>query len=360
MCGARAEGITLKLKKITGLLACAAMALSLAACKFTTPAVVMTVEGEQIPAGLYLMYQYQAYGTARSKQVDTSADVLKSEIEGVNGAEWIHTKTLDSVKRYIWVERAFADAGMSFTEEEQASIDSQIESIWSYNEELMAANGVGLENYRRYYECESKYEKLLAQYTEEQSDLITDDEAKQYMDEMYSQIKTVTLPVTDEESNSLSEDQMSQMNELAEQLAADLNDGGDFDELAAQTLEQAFEIAGRTYSEDSAAQYISSGYVKANTITYPEEVVDAAMAAQVGDAMVYIYDDYSGIPMVYQKVANYTDDDDFAQNYRSTIVSEIASADYAQKVEQETADYSVEEDASAVKTYSPSKVKESV
>ena len=45
----------MKLKKFTGLLLCAALALSMAACKFTTPAVVMTVEGEDIPAGLYLM-----------------------------------------------------------------------------------------------------------------------------------------------------------------------------------------------------------------------------------------------------------------------------------------------------------------
>ena len=56
----------MKLKKFTGLLLCAALALSMAACKFTTPAVVMTVEGEDIPAGLYLMYQYQAYSSAKS------------------------------------------------------------------------------------------------------------------------------------------------------------------------------------------------------------------------------------------------------------------------------------------------------
>ena len=52
----------MKLKKFTGLLLCAALALSMATCKFTTPAVVMTVEGEDIPAGLYLMRKKQAGG----------------------------------------------------------------------------------------------------------------------------------------------------------------------------------------------------------------------------------------------------------------------------------------------------------
>ena len=100
----------MKLKKFTGLLLCAALALSMAACKFTTPAVVMTVEGEDIPAGLYLMYQYQAYSSAKSKLEDKSAKVLKSEIEGVKAEEWIHNETVASAKRYVWVEKAFAEA----------------------------------------------------------------------------------------------------------------------------------------------------------------------------------------------------------------------------------------------------------
>ena len=53
----------MKLKKFTGLLLCAALALSMAACKFTTPAVVMTVEGEDIPAGYGAQILAAASGT---------------------------------------------------------------------------------------------------------------------------------------------------------------------------------------------------------------------------------------------------------------------------------------------------------
>ncbi|MFQ8832818.1 MAG: transcription-repair coupling factor [Ruthenibacterium lactatiformans] len=206
--GARAEGNTLKLKKFTGLLLCAALALSMAACKFTTPAVVMTVEGEDIPAGLYLMYQYQAYSSAKSKLEDKSAKVLKSEIEGLKAEEWIHNETVASAKRYVWVEKAFAEAGLTFTEEEQASIDSQLDTIWANNEALLAANGIGRENYRRFYECEAKYEKLLAEYQDGESDKITDAEAKKYMDETYSRIQTLVLPTTDADSAALPDEKL--------------------------------------------------------------------------------------------------------------------------------------------------------
>ncbi len=44
-------------------------------------------------------------------------------------------------------KRAFLHRG------EQASIDSQLDTIWANNEALLAANGIGRENYRRFYEC---------------------------------------------------------------------------------------------------------------------------------------------------------------------------------------------------------------
>ena len=347
----------MKLKKFTGLLLCAALALSMAACKFTTPAVVMTVEGEDIPAGLYLMYQYQAYSGAKSKLEDKSAKVLKSEIEGVKAEEWIHNETVASAKRYVWVEKAFAEAGLTFTEEEQASIDSQLDTIWANNEALLAANGIGRENYRRFYECEAKYEKLLAEYQDGESDKITDAEAKKYMDETYSRIQTLVLPTTDADSAALPDEKLEELNALAAQLADDLNAGGSMDELGPETLEKAFEICDREYAEDTASSYMSKSFLTAESTSYSEEFVQGVVAAEVGAAGVY--DGYS-VPMIYQKIANYEDNDDFTANYKTTILSEITSAAFSDKVEEETAAYAVTEDASAVKTYSPSKIRESV
>ena len=347
----------MKLKKFTGLLLCAALALSMAACKFTTPAVVMTVEGEDIPAGLYLMYQYQAYSSAKSKLEDKSAKVLKSEIEGLKAEEWIHNETVASAKRYVWVEKAFAEAGLTFTEEEQASIDSQLDTIWANNEALLAANGIGRENYRRFYECEAKYEKLLAEYQDGESDKITDAEAKKYMDETYSRIQTLVLPTTDADSAALPDEKLEELNALAAQLADDLNAGGSMDELGPETLEKACEIFGREYAEDTASSYMSKSFLTAESTSYSEEFVQGVVAAEVGAAGVY--DGYS-VPMIYQKIANYEDNDDFTANYKTTILSEITSAAFSDKVEEETAAYAVTEDASAVKTYSPSKIRESV
>ena len=58
-----------------------------------------------------------------------------------------------------------------------------------------------------------------------------------------------------------------------------------------------------------------------------------------------VYDGYS-VPMIYQKIANYEDNDDFTANYKTTILSEITSAAFSDKVEEETAAYAVTEDES--------------
>ena len=228
--------------------------------------------------------------------------------------EWIHNETVASAKRYVWWKKPFAEAGLTFTEEEQASIDSQLDTIWANNEALLAANGIGRENYRRFYECEAKYEKLLAEYQDGESDKITDAEAKKYMDETYSRIQTLVLPTTDADSAALPDEKLEELNALAAQLADDLNAGGSMDELGPETLEKAFEICGREYAEDTASSYMSKSFPPRIRTRYSEEFVQGVVAAEVGAAGVY--DGYS-VPMIYQKIANYEDNDDFTANYKN-------------------------------------------
>ena len=54
------EGTMLNLKRWTAAVLCAALGLGLSACTLKTPANVMTVDGVQVPAGVYLMYQLNA------------------------------------------------------------------------------------------------------------------------------------------------------------------------------------------------------------------------------------------------------------------------------------------------------------
>lgn len=351
------EEFRVKLKRLIGLVLCAALAFSMAACKFAAPANVMTVDGREIPAGLYLVYQYQAYMDAMNQREDRTADVLKTEIDGMKAADWIHAETVGAVRRYVWTQQAFEAAGLSFTQEERDTINARVDSIWEANEALLAANGIGRESYGLYCDAEEKYAKLLEEYRDGPNGQVTDAEARAYMDQQYSRAQILTLPSTDANYTLLDGDKRAELDKLAAGLADRLNAGGSLDELAGGALEQAFTLCGREYSEESLSSYLSANFFTEDTVSYSADLTAAVLAAPVGGAGVY---DGVGMPMVYQRIDNYEDNDDFKENYRGSIVSEMTAQAFADKADAEAAAYAVEEDASAVRAYSPSKVKASV
>ena len=76
-------------KKFISLGLALAMLLGVAGCNITTPATVGSIGGVEIPAGIYLLAQYNAYSTAASNADlatgETSNDVsavLKADVTG--------------------------------------------------------------------------------------------------------------------------------------------------------------------------------------------------------------------------------------------------------------------------------------
>ena len=332
----------MKMKRWIAFALCAVLAFSLTACKFSTPATVMTVDGVEIPAGVYLAYQRQAYLNAQSLREDTKIAVLKSSIEGMKAADWIHAETVDSIKQYLWIERAFESAGLALTQEEM---------------------GIGLQSYRQVYLNSEKYSKLLEAYCEGPDGQVTKDEAKQYMQETYSRIRRLILPATDANSAALTPEKQAELDALANNLAERLNAGEKLDEIAEEALKQACEICGREYTEDSLSTDLGAFFISEKTTGFEEDFVPTVMAASVGDAGVYRNGAASeGVsqPVVYQKIDNFEDDADFTDNYYESLKNEIASTAFSENMEAEIEAYSVQEDGFAVWSYRPSNIKESV
>lgn len=353
----------MKMKRWIAFALCAVLALSLTACKFSTPAAVMTVDGVEIPAGIYLMYQYQAYSSARSQREDTSVAVLKTSIDGVKASDWIHTETVDDIKQYLWTERAFEASGLSFTQEELDSAEQWIDTLWSYNGALMEENGIGRESYRLVYLNSEKYTKLLETYREGPDGEVSEADAKAYMQETYSRIRRLILPATDADSAALTPEKQAELDALAGQVVERLNAGEKLDEIAEEVLKQAYEICGREYTEDALSTDLGAFFIAEETTGFEEDFVPTVMAASVGDAGVYqnntAREDVSQ-PVVYQKIENYEDDVDFTENYYEILQSEITGVAFSDNMKAGFEAYAVQENGFAVWSYRPSNIKESV
>lgn len=342
------------LQKIIAPVLCCALALSLAGCRVSTPATVMTVADTEIPAGLYLLYQLQAYSSARNLQADIKVDVLKDTIEEKAGAAWVSDETQRLARRYVAIEQQFASEGLSLTDDELATAQQTAKSSYAEKQETYSANGVGEQSFVMYYVNEVKYDKLVSAYNDENAEDVSDSEAKAYMDAQYNRVATLMLPTTKEDATQISEEDMTKLQAIADKLEKDLSAGGDMEELAPDALEEAFGLCGLTYSDDSLAQYQYTTFVQEDSGYFDEETTAAIFAAKVGEAG---QSPTGNMPMVYQKLANYEDDEDFTANYRDAIVRSICLERFDEALKTAGETLSLTADENAVKTYSPKKIK---
>ncbi|MEG2930402.1 MAG: hypothetical protein RR825_01325 [Ruthenibacterium sp.] len=339
--------------KLLSLALCCAMVFSFTGCRFTSPTNVMSVDGTDIPAGLYLLYQMQAYSSAVDLQTDKKTDVLKDTLDGKAGAEWIHAETVRLARRYVYIEKQFEAEGLALTADEQSAAETQAKNGYTSNADTFSANGIGQASYTQYYLNETKYDKLFTAYSDKNGKSITDDTAKAYMDKTYTHIATLLLPVTDAANAALSEEAAAKVQAVADKLEKALASGGNMEKLGEDALKEAFALCGREYAADALGQYQLTTFVNEKSNYFDADTTAAMLAAKVGDAG---QTSYGGAPMVYQKTANYKDNEDFVANYRSSIVSNICLEKFSAQIESGSADYAVTEDAGAIKAYSPKKI----
>ena len=345
----------MNVKRTTAALAAGALALTLAGCTFSTPDTALTVDGEAIPAGVYLAYQLQNYQTVESALSDEGLDMdLDAAYEDTTVRGWIEDATAQDMGRYVHVRRAFGEQGLSFTEEEQASIDDYAAQLYDSMEDYLAENGVGEESYRLYYETETMYSALVEAYIEENSGALTDDELKAYLDETYVHARELTLPSTDEEGTALDDEAQAAVDSCLDEAAERLAEGEDFDTVAAETLEKACEAAGRTYDEELLDTYALEAFYDVQPQDSDAPLVQAVREAEIGDAG--IAEDAYGARTAYVRISNY-ETQEALDEIRDTVASEILSARYEEQTD--AAAQAMEIDASAAREEFPvSRVRE--
>lgn len=105
--------------------------LGVTGCAMSTPASVGSIGGVDIPAGIYLLAQYNAYntasGAAKLATGETASNVkavLKAECTGTingeevatDGADYVARLTLRSLQYYAAVEKKFDELGGTLDE----------------------------------------------------------------------------------------------------------------------------------------------------------------------------------------------------------------------------------------------------
>ena len=296
-----------------------AMLLLLAAsgCTITTPSSVGSIGDVEIPAGIYLLAQYNAYNTASSDADLATGEsardvkaVLRAECTGTigdeevttDGADYIAQLTLRSLEYYAAVETMFDELGGLLDDAATSEAADTAASVWESNGDLYAANGISQATIEQYLLNNQKAQACLELlYGENGQTPVTEAEYTDYLQNECLYIDEVQLPLFDANTYAFAdEEQAAEIQALAEECAATLNEWATAEqgrserqvsmiEAASEYIPRTGEILGATMESAQALQYISSQLMTPDTLTsYGDSLTEAADAA--GENTWFTYD----------------------------------------------------------------------
>ena len=266
--------------KLLSLGVAAAMLLALAGCNISTPSSVGTIGNVDIPAGVYLLAQYNAYNTASGladlATGESASDVkavLKAECTGTigdeevtaTGAEYVEKLTMRAIEYYAAVETKFAELGATLEDAATSEVADNVESMWESNGDLYEANGIGKVSLQAYLLNAQKAVTILdLLYGPQGTTPVSDEEYTDFINNSCYYIESVQIPLIDYSTYTMADDtQKEQIQQVAEQCLQQLQVEADGQtvsssalyEAAATYVPQAMELLGATMEDASQAVY---------------------------------------------------------------------------------------------------------
>ena len=238
------------IKKITAVAAAAAVMSSMTACGENTTWGA-TIDGSDIPAGIFIYYLQSAYYSAQSKLNEensassdaiasadgttTTAAVFSSQIDGKDAKTWIYDEATKSMQEYAAIEAKFTELGLTITADEKDAAKVYCDQIWDYAGEYYTKMGISEKSYTSLYLNSQKRDKVFKTiYSEGGEYAVSDDEIKTYLDENYAMINYIAMELKDGSGNLLKSDGKAEMMSMAESYVERYKNGEDFDALNAE------------------------------------------------------------------------------------------------------------------------------
>lgn len=241
---------------------------------------MLTVEGREVPAELYLYWVLYAadYITREFPELCDSGGMPRWEAEaepGVTVEDYVRRDALDSAKMYIIVEKWAEEYGVTLGEDSEQAMEQELQSIAEQMggeeamERYLASRGITAETNRRMTRLFYLYANMLALTKEEGSPLyIEDDVLYQYEGITPETVLAdhILLLFPEEES------ERPAARESMEQVLAAIR--ADEDPAA------AFQFVADNYSEDEGRAYYPNGYLVTEDAPYVQAFKDTALALE--------------------------------------------------------------------------------
>ena len=219
-------------KKLAAAAVSFAMAAASAGC---TPSIgggtrtALTIDGVDVPAGMYIFYTLQAYNEAVTAltPADGTApemdDVKNGRIEEIDAEDWIQNKAEEYCRAVISVEKEFEAMGGELSAEDIDEAEQTAAYIFAQTP-IYDENGISIETIERIAKNSYMEKEVFQHYYGFGSEFgCSEDELKDYFDENFARVKYLSISLQDDEGNALGDDELRNRRKMAEEYVKRIN-----------------------------------------------------------------------------------------------------------------------------------------
>lgn len=226
----------------------------------------LTVDGYEVPAGIFINNEISAYRTAMyqiamtNNSVPTFEEMKKVHIGNMEAEDWIQEEATETCKRFVAVEKEFDKIGGQLTQEEEDEVSNYIKSM---DKDLTEGNGIGEESLLIVQRNTYKQNYLFKHYYGIDSERgCSEDELKQYFSDNTARIKYIAIKTTDADGAALSEDEQRELDDMIDDYIKEINS-----ETNNKAKMQKVDEVKEEYNEYLAAQTTPDGSASTTTTT---------------------------------------------------------------------------------------------
>lgn len=345
--------------------AAASLAIVCAAsmCGCSDSGYVGTVNGIQIPNGLYIyLVAEKGYYEARSEITEEQADtigtgevtVFTETIGGKTASDWLKDYAREQLKRYAAVEALFSEYGLTLSDEDIAAINDSMNAL--ENDLGMYAQYYGIEesSFMEHYENmgigkaslrsfrENLYKEnavFLHNYDTDGLTPVTNEEINAYITENNASVKLLKLSFTDYQGLLLDTDEeIQEVKDLAQRYVDHYNANGDwlaiqYDYDLRQAQYDAWVEADDKYAEE-----------KSSTAEASTKEADTKEAQQASDEATAEAPDAAPEETIFNKIV-VTDGD---AEYNAYVQAAIDAATATKKESADDCDKFISKESSSL------------
>lgn len=331
------------------------------------------IDGEDIPAGVYILYSGYALDKAREQlseeqpDLDTTGedfDFYAQTVSGMSFGDYVKQETVNYCKRYVAINRLFDELDIQFEADERENINDNINAQWDFdvsNWSSMLPYLKGFGTMGDYYQsigvAKSSYREVMLNgtkaseifdyyYGEGGVEEVPHSDIEAYVKENYTLARYFSISLNDDEGQLIEDEkELAVLEELANGYADDLNNGTSYSEVY-KKYEKYFNDEDEDEGEGEEEEHEDSEYdriINVESTSPSAEFVEALFKQEIGTATVFKTDTNY---YVVQRL-DITENEEYVDDYADTARSELKNDELDSRLEAKYAAYTANANTSA-------------